>query len=84
MLPKHLPVLPTARKLARICERGRVISHTEASLLLSVLKNSDLVMLLGPNAELVGQVLDTWYPLAHSRAVKRWRVNGARRGLTHR
>jgi hypothetical protein len=60
--PKHLPVLPSARALVRICSRGQVVSRAEQALVQSVLRNSDLVCHLGQNAEALGQALDAWQP----------------------
>ena len=67
VMPKHLPVLPSARTLQRVSNRGRVASRAEASLVESVLRNAELAYHLGENAEALGIALDAWaYPKAHA------------------
>ena len=60
VLPEHLPVLPSARTLLRICTRGRVTSRKEAALVIRVLHNEELACYLGENAEALGKALDAW------------------------
>ena len=60
VMPGHLPVLPSARTLYRICKRGRVTSRAEAALVESVLRNTELVCQLGTHAQALGNALDAW------------------------
>jgi hypothetical protein len=67
VLQKHLPVLPSARTLKRVADRGIVESAKEARLVESVLSDATLVAELGPWAEVLGQALDPWYTKLASR-----------------
>jgi hypothetical protein len=60
VLDKHLTVLPSARTLWRVAERGTVRSETEANLVEAVLLRAELSVALGPWADVLGSALDPW------------------------
>ena len=73
VLEKHLPVLPSARALKRIADRGDVRNKREALLVQQVLSHQELLSHLGEWAEVLGRSLDPWlrrkaYPGGKSRA----------------
>jgi hypothetical protein len=82
VLPKHLPVLPSARMLVRVCNRGRAASAREATLVLRVLKNPELVGLLGENAEVLGRALDEWSTITPTQRKKRPMPNPSVKGTS--
>jgi hypothetical protein len=89
VLPKHLPVLPSARMLVRVCDRGRAASAreaalVEAALVLRVLKNPELVGLLGENAEVLGRALDGWNPTSSTKRRMRPMPNPSVKGTSRK
>jgi hypothetical protein len=82
VLPKHLPVLPSARMLVRVCSRGSAASAKEANLVLRVLKNPELVGLLSENAEVLGRALDGWNSTAPTQRTKRPMPNPSVKGTS--
>jgi hypothetical protein len=60
VLEKHLTVLPSARMLKRIAERGQVRNEREAKLVEAVLLHRELTSHLGEWAEVLGLALDPW------------------------
>ena len=57
---EHLPVLPSARVLARIADTGHIKSRTEALFVLSVLLNNELVGHLSAHSEALGAAHHKW------------------------
>ena len=57
---RYLPVLPSARRLRAIAERGAIRTATEASLVQAVLDTPELTRLLDRHAAVLGAALDRW------------------------
>jgi len=60
VLEKHLPVLPSARKLKAVADRGTVRTKAEAQLITAVFNNPALSQLLHTHESALGAALDAW------------------------
>jgi hypothetical protein len=59
---KNLPVLPAARKLRSVVERGAVKTTSEATLVTAVLRNPELSKLLAAHTTNLSEALRRWQP----------------------
>jgi len=60
VLWEHLPVLPSARLLARIVDTGHIESKAHAKLVIDVLRSDELVSLVGDYSEALASAHDIW------------------------
>ena len=67
VLWEHLPVVPGARYLAAIVRTGRIESNAQASLVMDVIRNNELVCLLGTHSEALASAYDAWHQSRQAR-----------------
>jgi hypothetical protein len=60
VMPQHIPVTPTARRLAAIAKRKAVRSSAEAELVQVVLATPSLAALAGEHLAALGSAFDIW------------------------
>jgi hypothetical protein len=60
VMPQHIPVAPTSRRLAAIAKRKAVRSVVEAELVRAVLANPALAALAGDHLAALGSAFDQW------------------------